>query len=350
MPSTYKEEPLFPVLNKEILKTQYGSNSPDELMKFKEGVAESVEEIFPQIGSFKGSGRTHTRAFNRYYKIFPDDELGNIFSYVFLVKPDLNMDYAINADPYFAGLVDTHPNVILNLTHSSSDTTIQNLISQCGGTPDHHFISFLTNRIESYNVPDVNLKTFDMEQPYTNFHTVYGANSNESRTGSQFDITFKENKHLDITRFFDAWIRYIDAINLGNLHPKSKYLNAKVSLGSSIIDYGTSIYLIDTLADGGEIIYFHKTTGAFPTSAPHSTWSFNTGGKVDPSITIQFSGGLPEPLNPIILADFNYNAGCFDGSRVITKTLNYANPIVGAPFITYKPEKKKYYLRWRSID
>ena len=349
MPSNYKEEPLFPVLDKYVLKAEKGPNSPDELMKRKEGISESIEEVYSSLSN-PGLGRAHTMAFNRYYKIFPDDELGNIFSYVFMVKPDLNMDYAINADPYFGGLVNTHVNVVLNLTHPSEATYLAQEAGKCGGVPDHHFVPFLTNRVESYNVPDVNLKTFDMEQPFTNFPTVYGANSNESRTGSQFDITFKENKQLDITRFFDAWIRYIDAINLGNLHPKSKYLNAKVSMGSSIIDYGTSIYLIDTLADGGEIVYFHKTTGAFPTSAPHSTWSFTSGGKVDSSITVQFSGGLPEPLNPMVLADFNYNAGCFNGTGNIIRTLDYNNPIVGAPFITFNPTKNKYYLRWRALN
>ena len=338
-----KEEPLFPAIDHSTMeasfKSRFGGQDPTNLMANNQGIAES----FKQVGV---RTKAQINTFNRYYRIYPDDELGNIISYVFMVRPDLNMDFACNIDPYYQNLLNAHPGIIMNLTQEAG-TTLNSVYDKIGGTPQHHFISFLTDRIQSYSVPDVNVKTFDMEQPFTNFHTVYAANSNESRTGAQFDITFRESKKLEVTKFFDAWVRYIDAINIGRLTPKRKYITSRITNGSSIIDYATSVYLIDTLADGGEIVYFHKTTGAFPITVPHSNWSFQSKSSVDPTVNIQFAGGLPEPLNPFILSEFNYNSQIFD---TISSEMNYENPIVGRPFIKYSSKRNCYMLRWQPLS
>lgn len=341
-----KEEPLFPAVDHSTMESyfrnNYGGFTPTSAMAMEEGIAES----FRQVGN---KTATQLNTFNRYYKIFPDDELGNIISYVFIVRPDLNMDFAVNSDIVYMNLLRQNPEIILNLTQDFS-TNLSNYYELNGGTPDHHFVSFLTDRVQNYSIPDVNVKTFDIEQPYTNFHTVYASNSNESRTGAQFDITFRETKRLTVTKFFDAWVRYMDAIQLGRLSPKRKYVTSRILNGSSILDYATSVYLIDTLVDGGEIVYFHKTTGAFPITVPHSNWSFQQKGVSDSSVTIQFAGGLPEPLNPIVMNDFNFNSMISSDDETMLTENNYGNPIVGKPFITWNSTKNKYMLRWKPFS
>lgn len=342
-----KEEDLFPSRDHTDVErefyTLYGEKSPTIRMVDDEGIAESFGDV-----GIKNKFQLNT--FNRYYKVFPDDEIGNILSYVFIVRPDLNMGIAIKNDPFFADLANTFPNLVLNLTQDIGINTDLNILAQkCGGQMNHQFVSFLTNRVRSYDIPDVNVKTFDIEQPYTNFHTMYAANSNESRTGHQFSITLRETKNLEITKFFEGWVRYMDGIQLGRYYPKRKYVTSRITNGSSVLDYATSVYLINTLADGEEIVYFHKSTGAFPTTVPHSTWGFKTpgAGSIENEVSIQFTGGLPEPLNPAVLGEFNYNAGV---SSLCVSETNYNNPIVGVPFITYSPKRKRFLLRWKPYN
>lgn len=339
-----EEEELFPKIDKEYIETIVGGekNSPDYKLKTEYGVSESFSDVIQGRGVFDVS------AFNRYYKVFPADEMAGLIKYVFIVRPDCNMDYCVNNDPYYKDLALNHPRVIKSLTQSfgSLKSHSQN---ELGLTPSHHFIAWLVPRTLSYSIPDFELKVYDYEQPYTNFHTGYAGNGNDSRSGTTVDLSFRENKNLEITKLFDAWIKYIDGIQIGQYSPKQQYVTSRITDGSVILDYTTSVYEIACLPDATTIVYIHKTTALFPTGVPHSMWSHDGGGySSNNNVSIRMSGGLPEAFDPAIMADFNYNAGCSELSE-IESTHDYNNPVVGAPFITYSERTRKYYLRWRSL-
>lgn len=338
-----EEEKLFPDITRNTISDMLGGDeyTPDYKLAVNNGVAESILDI-PNVKS------DESNAFNRYYKVFPSDEMAGLIKYVFIVRPDCNMDYCVKNDPYFANLALNHPKVIASLTQSYGNT-LKDVFSAQNLMPDHHFISWLVPRTQSYSIPDFELKVYDFEQPYTNFHTGYAGNGNDSRSGANVDLSIRENKALEVTALFDAWIKYIDGIQIGQYSPKEQYVTSRITYGSVILDYTTSIYEIVCLPDACTIVYIHKTTALFPTNVPHSMWSHDGGGyDSNNQLSIRMSGGLPEAYDPTIMADFNYNAGCSNLTS-IASTRNYENPIVGAPFITYSEQSRKYYLRWRPL-
>ena len=337
------EEDLFPALTKDDVERELGKyNTPDYNLLINEGVAESIQE-------YPGVGKVEANVFNRYYKVFPSDEMTGLIKYVFIVRPDCNMDYCIRNDTYFRDIAMRFPRVIASLTQSYGGV-LRGLFNDIGYEPSHHFISWLVPRTLSYSIPDFELKVYDYEQPYTNFHTGYAGNGNDSRSGAVVDLTFRETKNLEVTLLFDAWLKYIDGIQIGQYSPKQKYVTSRITDGSVILDYTTSIYEIACLPDATTIVYVHKTTALFPTGVPHSIWSHDGGGYGSSNnVNIRMSGGLPEAYDPSIMADFNYNAGCSQ-ITTIASDRNYTTPIVGAPFITYSAPNRKYYLRWRSAQ
>lgn len=344
-PST-TEEDLFPNLTKDDVERELGrANTPDYKLTTELGVAESIYD-HPNVD------KTETTAFNRYYKIFPSDEMAGLIKYVFVIRPDCNMDYCIRNDSYFKNIALNHPRVIASLTQTYGPD-VRDAFARNGFNtyePNHHFISWLVPRTLSYSIPDFELKVYDYEQPYTNFHTAYAGNGNDSRSGAVVDLTFRETKNLEVTLLFDAWLKYIDGIQIGQYSPKYKYVRSRITDGSVILDYTTSVYEIVCLPDAATIVYMHKTTALFPTGVPHSLWSHDGGGMSSgANVNIRMSGGLPEAYDPSIFADFNYNAGCSQISA-IASTRSYETPIVGAPFITYSGTRHKYFLRWRPIS
>ena len=320
-------------------------------MNLTEGVGEDWSEVT------SGTTRNRLDNFNRYYKIFPSEEMGTLISYVFIVRPDLNMAAAAATTPYFYDIMCRYPEIYTALTYADAEEiNVKSL--------NHHFIPFLVDRVQNYQIPDINLKSYEFEQPFTGFKTSYAGNTNESRSGSTFDISFRDTQALSITRLFDTWVRYIDLVGMGIVPPKNKYITSRILTGVATIDYATSIYLIRTKADGSEIVYFHKSVGGFPTNVPHSNWSFSREGATDNNINIQFSGAFPEPLDSRLLVDFNYNSGVLQHgnpekleimipTQAEYRAASYVNPIVGVPFITVdttNSSRPKYRLRWMDAD
>ena len=302
-------------------------------------------------GEYEASGdyQGYMNTFNRYYKIFPNEEMGNLLSYVFIVRPDCNLDDAIAKDGYFHALSQQRRSPLIGLEQERE-----------GINYTHHFIPFLVDRTLNFQVPDVQLKTYDFEQPFSTYRTTYAGNTNESRSGQTFEIQFREDAELNVSNFFNAWVTYISGVTTNRFIPKRKYIEAPLLEGTAIFDYATSIYFIKTKADGSEIVFYHKEVGVFPTVSPHSNWSYAQGGGTqDNTISISFAGGYPESFNPYLLAEFNYNSGVatIDDStyqygvpadKDVIIDRDYENPITGVPFITCDHNRGKFYLRWKK--
>lgn len=340
----------------------------------RDDIANNMSEV---IGSKDYEGQLlNTDYFNRYRHIYPGDEIKSGKKYCFIVKPDLNIPEAIMKDPYFRNLYVTKPHVLQALTHYPIDLALGSagygdVSGVCGNYESNHFISFLSDRVLSFALPDFQVQEYKLDQPFTGFSTAYAGNSNESRTNQSTQLQFRDTNNLDILTLFDAWIKYIDMVSYGVISPYRDYAAGKFTYGTPIIDYATSIYEIITKSDGTEIIYWAKITGTFPTTVPHSNYQFTYSDDIDNDIEIQFSGGLPETLNPRVFADFNYNAGLLsesnnkyqmaDSVSVDPNSLEFVpharygyeglstpggSAIVGAPYITYDETYKKYRLRW----
>lgn len=317
--------------------------------------------------------------FNRFRQVFPREELETMRQYVFFVKPDLNL-LAVSDPNYLTKNVQDDPT--FRYLHTENPGLLRYLCNYTFGTnpssgKGHDFIPFLVGRTNSYQVSDFQLSQYEDAQLFTGYKYVYPGNANASLSGVSFEIEFREDKDLHVTKFFYAWVYYIDGLLKGNFLPRTQYI------GTKIADYMTSVYYIVTGPDGSEIKFFNKVVGAFPLSAPFSNWGF-TGPTSQPptTVTIPFAGATPEALNPTILAEFNQNAGVFnikDNTGVMSATRSdYSNNswykqhrvptydeisgqvtfLTGKPFIIRGPASggtsagstigipKKYYLVW----
>lgn len=285
--------------------------------------------------------------FNRFYTIFNENELGNLTSYVFITRPDCNISLAdqkksnYNADPYWVN-AGANKNMVYLLT---SDTVSQ----------DHDFISFLTDRTESFQVPDQNLKQFNTAQPLSGWTLNYAGNSNESMSGGTLDITFRDDVNLRVTKLIENWVTYIDKVVKGEITPKTNYIWYK------IFDYMSSIYYFVCDPTASQILFYSKFTGVFPINAPLSAWSHNLHGTPDPKINVTFAYSIVEHNSFDVIKDFNCNSHL--GAREDCHPANFINTdfvpnydisdmsmlsIVGAPFVALDSASDRLYLRWKA--
>lgn len=304
-------------------------------------------------------------AFNRYRLGFPGDEIDSLIKFVFIVKPDLNMRQAVAEDPYFAQLAKTHPYLISNLTYNPP--------SSVGTKSQTDFVPFLYDRTIMYQIPPTEIRSYTIAQPFTGFKVMYLGNGNDSKSGNHTQISFRENNRFDVTRYFEAWYRYIEMVSFGTFAPYREYQCSRLLNGVNEVDYATSVYELITKPDATTLVYWHKMTGLMPTGVPHDNWSY--AGNVsteDREITIEFVGGYPEALTPRILADFNYNAGMYEedgegmyqgikneyistpipparNARIGFEDVNGGSTLVRGPYIAYDDTHKVYKLKWRRF-
>jgi hypothetical protein len=295
--------------------------------------------------------------FNRYSVTFADDELSSSLGYVFMVRPDLNL--------FETGMKSLkeqcRDDPVLSYVYGTDYELLYNLTQDTDGTYNHHFIPFLLDRVEEYQIPDLDITTHEMVQPFTGFTTVYAGNSNAYLSKSQFSISFRESATLRVTKLFQSWISYINGITLNLYSPRETYARSKYVNATQVIDYATSIYFLRTRPDG-EIVFFHKTTGAFPTQVPISQQSYNRGGQADTRVQIQFVGGFPEAMSVMNMGEFNFNSLGFwpDDGTTVSTVPDYdpkglyggsftGNIFTGSPvIIKYRVSSShfKFYLGW----
>ena len=108
----------------------------------KKGIADYRSDIFDGA-DLNSEGNT----FNRYNWIYPSEELSSLLSYVFIVRPDLNIIKPVGSsvieltptcqkDPYFVSLSQSNPELLRNTCAAFGGYT-------------HDFVNFLLDRVES---------------------------------------------------------------------------------------------------------------------------------------------------------------------------------------------------------
>lgn len=280
--------------------------------------------------------------FDRFYSIDLERENPSGRHYIFICRPDLYLikegsatngntielseESRVNRDDYFMYLAKMHPEIIASLTgdfggfvsalsntssaaasasgYGNSRTTDGTKIASSGmSLTIHTFVPYLTTRIESIQLPDYQIQTGEIVQPYTHYRIPYTKSALESSTGGEFTIEFREDRYYSIHKLFYAWIYYQNGVMRNIFKPKKKYIMY------NSLDYPTSIY--DFLVDetGENVIYWAKYTGCVPTSVPMSNLSYNRGS--DPGnlkVSIPFNYFYCEHMSMSILRDFQYNS------------------------------------------
>jgi len=302
---------------------KYITNTANELRKGKRmnpknkeavGITSKIDKGMKfNLNMNRGSGsRTYnmTHYFDRLYSIYPEEEIETFCPYVFIVRPDLN-------------ILDTHGNKLVSITNTQRETGYYpntspskdpffiymrkdhpNMLRSISGDEmsGHDFISYLVGRTESLQIPDYQVKDYNINQPYTNFNLPYASHAIASTTGGQVEVTFRDDKDLRIHKMIQAWLYYIDGVTRNVFGPRLKYIQ------NNKFDYMCSIYYMLCGPDATTLKYWHKFTGAFPILAPNSGLSFNLRGKIESQMSVTFAYFYQEPMNLASLYDFNKNA------------------------------------------
>lgn len=278
--------------------------------------------------SRKDLNKLFTKYFDRYYSIYPDMELTNLYHYIFMTRPDLNIiddKYPDNkkilvnvaeSNSIYEPIYATNPDIVLSLTQ--------------GFSTKHAFAPIITSRIESIQLPDYSVKSYMIQQPYTGYSIPYASHAIASTTGGTFNVVLRETADLAIHKMFQIWLSYINDINIGKYYPKKQYVY------ENRMDYGVSFYDLICAPNGIDILYWVKYTGCFPQLLENSSLSFNLRGETNKEVSIPFEYFLSEPLKWHVLVDFNKNAHVYkqknkDSSEVILdeNLINTADHIVG---------------------
>lgn len=288
---------------------------------------------------YKSTNHLYTR-FDRFYTIYPHNELTNVCQYVFMVRPDLCI---LDQNGNLQNRCKNH--MVMNYMNNDYPEILKQITRY--GSTKHDFIPYLVGRTESVQIPDYGVKVYTVSQPYSNLSVPYAIHGMESLSNGTFEITFREDKNLSIHKMFHTWITYIDGVSRNIFTP------FKQNLQGNVLDYATSVYVITCAPDAKTILFWSKYTGAIPQIAPNSDFSFNRLGDIKNTVDISFSYFLGESLNPAILYDFNINAGISNPDREIENAASYNAETMSAgyalmerPFIYRNRKTKSYELHW----
>lgn len=265
--------------------------------------------------------------FNRFKTEFPDIELSRTFSQVFFTRPDLNivtnmgrghfeLHDQVTDDPVFYYLYKNNPNLLLSLTSDMST--------------EHDFNTYLSNKAESFDVPDEYVRTVEHGETFTGFKVQYAKNNIESNTAGTISISYTDDKDLSIYKMHKGWLDYCSKVYRGILRPKDEYIYRKV------LDYACSVYYFLLGPDGETILFWSKYLGVFPTNTPASSLSWTKGNNVAlPNFSINYAFSIKEDFNPLALAEFNANSSSDLTYRRTYEPALYTTgrTLSGAPFI-----------------
>lgn len=323
------------------------SNAPN--LKYVDALGlDKEDKILRQKMAFSSSEyQDYYQNFNRYYTIFPDIELGDVKSWVFITRPDLfiydndtkNNKLAGAPNSYTEGMTSIYYDPYMRYMRHMHAIILKSLTSQL--TESHDFIPFLVDRTETLQLQDLSIKNYEVTQMFTGHKLEYAGNGLESKTGGTLEISFREDYYCRVTKFFNTWIHYIDGVTRDIFRPRREniYLNK--------LDYTCSIYQIVTNPTGNDIIYFAKYTGCFPVNSNHSNFSHQLRGTPDNKVSVTFAYSHFDALNLEILTDFNYNSRYHGDVLPHTDKYLYSGEfIAGAPYIRIKNGGYGHILAW----
>lgn len=286
--------------------------------------------------------------FNRFYTIFPDMEMPNdLKTYVFITRPEMNLfrsgrAYKTYKDAALA-LEEDNANDAMLMNMSVLHPEILTMLTKYYST-DHYFIPYLQGRAESLQLPDYQIRTSELSIPFYNYKYIYPTVTNESITGGTFDISFREDNELRITKMFQFWIHYIDAIMKNKMKPSDSHIR------DSTFDFMCSVYEIICDPTTQKVLFYAKYSGCFPTSVPISNLSHNLRSGVESKTSVTFAYSFVEAMKPEIMLDFNKNSpGKGEIIDIYDTDFNMmGDSIVGNPTLEIGANGRSLLLNWRK--
>lgn len=303
----------------------------------------TVHGMLQRWGTGGLKAATTLENFNRFYYVFPDMEMPNdLKSYVFFTRPEMNL-LTQNSGKTFYISDDNKTDAQLQYTAAMNPEILYMLTEDFSSK--HDFIPYLQSRAESLQIPDYEIRTSDFTVPFYSYKFTYPTVTNESVTGGTFDVTFREDDDLRITKLFRFWIYYMDAVAKNKMKPTREHIL------DNAYDFMTSVYEIVTDPTSEKILFWAKYTGCFPTSVPLSNFSHNLHSTVDNKVSVQFSYMKVEAMEPAVITDFNNNSSNQDSSFEDVYDTTYGvtgESLVGNPRIVLASNEHGLLLKWNG--
>lgn len=289
--------------------------------------------------------------FNRFYSVFPEMEMpSDLKTYVFITRPEMNLlgsstSYSLSGNPSSKLSKENYTDSRLQYLYSSNPEILYMLSENFSG--EHDFIPYLQGRTESLQLPDYQIRTSDFTIPFYSYKFTYPTVTNESITGGTFDISFREDSELRITKLFQFWIYYMDAVMKNKMSPDRSHII------NNFYDFMCSVYEFVCDPTTERILYWAKYTGCYPTSVPISNLSHNLRSTVDNKVSIQFNYMMVECLEPRVIEDFDQNTSGVASSRAYVPVYDetygmVGESTVGCPKIVLSSDESSLLLKWTS--
>jgi len=330
---------------------------------YEEGAGKSREKLIHSLGLYEGGAYDYLKLsatkYNRFKLPTPDSQLQRTFAHVFFVKPQCNIMLDDSTGQSMTGQFENNPDYMY--AASNSPYIIKEL-SKSANNQDTQFSFILSNAAKSFSLSDEYINTDTYGTGYTGYKVSYGKHGVESRTASDFTVTFQDDRNLSIYRLLKLWVDYIEGVYTGTYYPTD------TTIVNHMLDYVGAVYYILTAEDGETILFWSKYYGVYPSSIPSTQYSWSAGTLLSQiSLDVKFNYSWKEDYNINAITEFNYNSSL--GNFATSKQVKYL-PVyneefgtagqtwVGRPFIQtvyeggsgYKNGRIKFLLRFNDSD
>ena len=234
------------------------------------------------------------------------------------------------------------------------------------------FVNLLTFACKGgLNLPSINATTVDTPTNAYGTNYYYRGSGEAEDDCPSFSLEFKDNKNLDVYRFFKTYDKYETLKSHGVIPPITKYIRNKILYDQC------GIYKFTLAEDWSRILHYAYYWGAFPTNVPREAFDQDIDNGL--SYTIDFKAAFVDDMDPNILVDFNqltkklWNK-CISGKRPLRRGFEFYrrpdgkggftpdqsrltsgldmydfmdNELVVCPHVVVSKFDKNYYLVWR---
>lgn len=274
------------------------------------------------------SGRRETfkNLTNHYFRFRktpnPNAKLSKGFAHIFFTRPDLNVLNYDGSGVYTLPIACESDSSILYAYKNNPDL-LKSLVLDNGMT--HDFMFLLSNTASSFSVLQDVLSTDNWGATWTGHTVTYGKHNHENKCAGEIQISYIDDRNLNIYHLHKIWLDYIAKVYRGELIPRGMTLQqnelwapvhgasprgngaAYSYAANKILDYATSIYYIVTAEDGESIIFWSKYYGVFPTNAPSDAFGWSSGEAIkNPKFEITYKYSFKQDYEPYNLAEFNW--------------------------------------------
>ena len=314
---------------------------------YENGAGKTRETMIHSLGVWEGTPLTYLRLsatqYNRFKLPTPDSILQKSFAHVFFVRPQCNIKMSasqnkMDEESKDNSAVANNPNFMY--AASNAPQIVQELSYDCmNQSSDFSFI--LSNAAVSFSLNDEYINTDTYGTGYTGYKVSYGKHGVESRTAGEFNVSFQDDRNMDIYHLIKLWTSYIDGCYTGTFRPKSQ------TILDHILDYTGAVYYILTAEDGETILFWSKYYGVYPSTIPSNQYSWSAGTLLSNiTLDVKFNYSWKEDYDIAAIAEFNYNSHLenairsTNGSNTVDMVPTYNKSLgtagrtwVGAPFI-----------------